>query len=763
MKRLLSLIALFLSPLFIYTAVYAAQPLIPQPAQYTPAEGIFIVPDCWNVKTTLPKKTTEKLLNVLKHNYVITDTKSAARIDLYLKEDKGIASEDYQLEITPSAVTLTAGTEKGFYYGLQSLYQISYLLSNNGNSNRIEIPCATITDSPRFAYRALMLDAARYFIPKEEVLKLVDLASALKFNTLHMHLTDDNGWRMEIKQYPLLTEVGAWRVDRPEVFPGRENARSADEPTPVGGFYTQDDLREIVAYAADRYVNVVPEIEMPAHAAAAIASYPELACPVVDKFVGVFPGIGGEDASIIMCGGNDKVYEFYKNVLDEVMDVFPSEYIHLGGDEADKRVWKECPLCTERIELLGLDGYEGLQGYFMDQINSYVRTKGRKAIGWDEVTYGNPKEDMIIIGWQGSGNVAVKDSKSSGRKFILSPSKILYLLRYQGPQWFEPYTYFGNNTLKDVYEFEPVKDDWTPELKENLLGIQGSIWTEFCNSPEDVEYLLFPRLIAVADAAWRPEGSENWAGFLEALDSYLPELQERGIIHANSMYNIQHAAAPTGEGVTVNLESIRPDVDIIYTVSGNEGNPVTYSGPLSLDSSSSIVAATYKDGKQMGRPLALNVAFNNATGKNVTSANCNNELQGVLTNGVRGSQRISDFEWAGWHNRDAEFVVDLGEIIPFNNCTLGTIGAAQICVAMPENAELYGSVDGQNYEFLSRVTTPEELVFVKLPTLHEIDFGPLDANARYLKVVAKNPGKIPAGEARGGAATWLYFDELTLR
>ena len=735
----------------------AKQPVIPQPAQYEISDGVFNVPKHWNVKSTLDHKTSEKLLKVLKHNFSLENAKSKEVIDLYLKEDKTIAPEDYILKVEPSAVTIEAGTEKGFYYGLQSLYQLCYL---NGDENAI--PCCTITDSPRFAYRSLMLDPVRYFIPKEEVLKLIDLASALKFNNLHLHLTDDNGWRMEIKKYPKLTEVGAWRVDRPEVFPGRENARSADEPTPIGGYYTQDDLKEIVKYAADRYINVVPEIEMPAHAAAAIASYPELACPIVDKFVGVFPGIGGEDASIIMCGGNDKVYDFYCDVLDEVMDVFPSNYIHLGGDEADKSIWKNCPLCNERITVENLDGYEGLQAYFMDRINSYVRSKGRTAMGWDEVTYGDPKEEMVILGWQGDGGVAVRDSKKSGRKFILTPAKLLYLLRYQGPQWFEPYTYFGNNTLQDVYEYEPIKEDWTPELRDNLLGVQGSLWTEFCKNPGDVEYLLFPRLIAVSDLSWRPEGSADWSEFLIALDNYLPELEERGIIHSNSMYNIQHTVKPCGNGVVVDLECIRPDVDIIYTLRGEEKNPKKYTGPISLGNSNSLVAATYKDGKQMGQPLALNMEFNKATGKKVTSSNCNNTLEGVLTNGVRGSQKISDFEWAGWHDRDAEFVVDLGEIQPINNCKLGSLVASQICVALPSSVELYGSEDGESFYPLSTVTTPEEIIYTKLPTNHEIDFGNLDSNARYLKVIAKNPGNIPSGYARGGAKSWLYFDELTV-
>lgn len=732
----------------------AKQTIIPQPAQYALTEGNFEVPQCWLVKSSLERGKSEKLLKILKHDFKLSDSSNENDVNLCLKENKGIKDEAYSIDVTPKRVTIEAGSEKGFHYALQSLYQLSYLSDENG-----KIACCEITDSPRFAYRSLMLDATRYFISKEEVLKIIDLASALKFNNLHMHLSDDNGWRMEIKKYPKLTEVGAWRVDRPEVFPGRMNAVSADEPTPIGGFYTQDDLREIVAYAGERHINVIPEIEMPAHAAAAIASYPELACPVVDKFVGVFPGIGGKDASIIMCGGNEKVYDFYCDVLDEVMDVFPSPYIHLGGDEADKSIWEQCPLCNQKIQQENLKDYEELQAYFMDRINHYVKSKGRTAMGWDEVTYGDPKEEMVILGWQGNGGVAVKDAKKSGRNFIMTPAKTLYLIRYQGPQWFEPYTYFGNNTLSDVYNYEPVETDWTPELKEQLLGVQASLWTEFCNSNEDVEYLVFPRAIALADMAWRPEGSADFEGFVEALDYFILELESRNINYAQSMYNIQHKVEPNGDGVTVSLECERPDLQILFALDDEE-KLLPYSKAITLDKSGKLTASTYREGKPMGKTLELNLDFNKATGGGVTSSNCNNELQRVLTNGLRGSERQSDFEWAGWHNRDAEFVVDLQEVKPINGVKLGTLGFSHTCVAMPENVEIYGSTDGEKYTLLSMVETPQELIFAKEPTIHDIDFGTLDTEARYLKFKAKNPGRIPEGYARNGAVTWLYFDEV---
>lgn len=731
-------------------AAVTPQAVIPQPAEIIITDGSYSIPGKWKVNSSLPVDMTEKLLGELKRGYELTGSGA----NLHLKENKEIGAEGYQLNVDGKGVTISASTEKGFYYGLQTLKQL-------GRENGIEkgsLPYCSITDYPRFEHRALMLDVARYFIPKEEVKKIIDQMSSLKLNRLHMHLTDDNGWRLEIKRYPKLTEVGAWRVDRPEYFPGRKNPTNAEEPTPVGGFYTQEDIKELVKYAADKHIEIIPEIEMPAHAAAAIASYPELACPVVEKFVGVFPGIGGPDASIIMCGGNEQVYDFYKGVIDEVTEIFPSKYIHLGGDEAEKSNWQNCPLCIAKVEEEKLDGFEGLQAYFMDRINNYVREKGKTAMGWDEVTYGNPKEEMVILGWQGDGGVAVRDARKSGRKFIMTPALKLYLIRYQGPQWFEPVTYFGNNTLEDAYSYEAVQPDWTPELKDQLLGIQGSIWTEFCRNNEDVEYLLFPRLIGVADAAWRPEGSGDFAAFAAALDNYLPLLDENGVTYAKSMYNIQHKVIPTGNGLAIEMKAGRPDLEILYTTEAN-GRQKEYSAPIEVTAPTVIRANTYQDGKEKGKELTLDLNFNKATGKNVRG-NSRNGLDGVLTNGLRGTDKHSDFEWAGWFGDDAEFVIDLGETTDVNGVTLGMIANSDFIVAMPSEVELLISDDGENYRTIAKGKTPEEKVYAKQVTRHDLEFGSLKEKGRYLKFKARNPGRIPEGYARAGTPAWLYFDEV---
>lgn len=740
------------------TASAAAQyPVIPAPVEYTSEAGSFKLPA--ELKVSADKAVGKSTLNDIIHYLDLRGlkAKSNKKGDIHFVRNEKIAPEGYSLNITPKGITAEASTDAGFFYAVQTLAQMAETSSDG------TLAACSINDYPRFEHRGLMLDPARWFIPKDEVLKMIDIASAMKINRLHLHLADDNGWRLEIKKYPKLTEVGAWRVDREEYFPGRMNAVEG-EPTPIGGFYTQDDMREIVAYAADRHVTVIPEIDVPAHSAAAIASYPELACPITNKFVGVFPGIGGPDASIILCAGNEDVYKFYQDVIDEMVEIFPGEYFHLGGDEAEKSHWEKCPKCNQKMKDEGIADYEALQGYFMDRLSKYVKTKGRTPICWDEVTLGSPKEDMVIMGWNGFGQAAVNYSKATGSRFILTPAKVLYLLRYQGPQWFEPFTYFGNSTLKDVYSFEPVRKDWTPELKEKLMGIQGSLWAEFINSSDDLEYLLFPRLLALADNAWRPEGAQNWAAFLPALDAYLPVLDKKNIGYARSMYNLDHKVVPAADGtVDVTISCIRPDVEIRYS----ETDPSltgykVYNAPLKADSGRKIYAAAFKNGKQEGKTLQLDLNFSGATGAQVKSPTCNNEIAYVLTNGVRGTEKHTDFEWAGWHNRDAEFVIDLGTVKPVNNVTVGTIANTHICAVAPRRINVYASQDGNEYTLINSVELPDEIVFHKGANIHDVKMNDLGAEARYLKVVAESPGVIPDGFARATAPTWIYLDEVII-
>ena len=684
--------------------------------------------------------------------------------DVCLVTDATLKSEAYKLEITIKKITIRASDLQGFYYALQSIRQLlpSAIESEQVTENvDWTVPALTITDQPRFGYRGLLVDVARFFSPKENLLRIIDCMAMLKLNKLHLHLVDDNGWRIEIKKYPSLTEIGSCRVDRPgKTFPERRNPRQG-EPTVEKGFYTQDEIREIVRYAQERHIEVIPEIEMPAHSNAALAAYPLLSCPVVDKFIGVLPGLGGNHADVIFCAGNDSVFTFLQDILDEVLELFPSKYIHLGGDEARKTHWEECPLCQARMKAEKLENTEELQGYFMARVARYVQNKGREVIGWDELTNARIPEGSIILGWQGYGQAALKAAEL-GHRFIMTPARILYLIRYQGPQWFEPITYFGNNTLKDVYDYEPVQKDWTPQAASLLMGVQACMWTEFCNSPADVDYLLFPRLSALAEVAWTKPARKNWASYLKAMDHFNEHLAAKGIVYARSMYNIQQTVTPKEGRLQVELDCIRPDAQVRYTMDGSvpTAQSPLYTKPLMLTEAKTIKAATFAGNEQLGQMLELPVIWNKATAKPVKSAGTGDLY--MLTNGIRGSQKYTDLEWCSWMKSDTvTFTLDLKKPELVNKLTLGSITNYGMAVHKPAEIEVWISGDDKEYRKVGECSYTKNEIFREGVFREDIPFE-IGTEARYVRVVARGAGDCPFTHVRPGQEARIYFDEIII-
>lgn len=684
--------------------------------------------------------------------------------DVCLVTDATLKSEAYKLEITIKKITIRASDLQGFYYALQSIRQLlpSAIESEQVTENvDWTVPALTITDQPRFGYRGLLVDVARFFSPKENLLRIIDCMAMLKLNKLHLHLVDDNGWRIEIKKYPLLTEIGSCRVDRPgKTFPERRNPRQG-EPTVEKGFYTQNEIREIVRYAQERHIEVIPEIEMPAHSNAALAAYPLLSCPVVDKFIGVLPGLGGNHADVIFCAGNDSVFTFLQDILDEVLELFPSKYIHLGGDEARKTHWEECPLCQTRMKAESLENTEELQGYFMARVARYVQNKGREVIGWDELTNARIPEGSIILGWQGYGQAALKAAEL-GHRFIMTPARILYFIRYQGPQWFEPITYFGNNTLKDVYDYEPVQKDWTPQAASLLMGVQACMWTEFCNSPADVDYLLFPRLSALAEVAWTKPARKNWASYLKAMDHFNEHLAAKGIVYARSMYNIQQTVTPKEGRLQVELDCIRPDVQVRYTMDGSvpTAQSPLYTKPLMLTEAKTIKAATFAGNEQLGQMLELPVIWNKATAKPVKSAGTGDLY--MLTNGIRGSQKYTDLEWCSWMKSDTvTFTLDLKKPELVNKLTLGSITNYGMAVHKPAEIEVWISGDDKEYRKVGECSYTKNEIFREGVFREDIPFE-IGTEARYVRVVAHGAGDCPFTHVRPGQEARIYFDEIII-
>lgn len=766
-------------------------PLVPRPAQIVPGSGNYLFSD--ETEFVVENGEQAKVAN----GFIALFTRAAGftpklnvgateKGDIRFLTDASLKSEAYSLEVSPEEILIKASDTKGFFYALQTIRQLlpssiekegssnenGSSSSINGSSSSISesssnivewsIPAVSIQDEPRFEYRALLLDASRFFIPKENVLRIIDCMGMLKINTLHFHLSDDNGWRIEIKKYPRLTEVGAWRVDRADIpFPARRNPKPG-EPTPVGGFYTQDEIKEIVAYAAERQIEVVPEIDMPAHSNAALTAYPELACPVVKEYIGVLPGLGGQNSEIIYCAGNDSVFSFLQNIMDEVLALFPSRYIHIGGDEAQKTNWKKCPLCQSRMKAEKLADEEDLQGYFMSRISDYVRSKGREVIGWDELTNSSfLPEGSIILGWQGYGTAALKAAEK-GHRFIMTPARIMYLIRYQGPQWFEPVTYFGNNTLKDVYDYEPIQKDWKPEYASLLMGVQACMWTEFCGKPDDVDYLLFPRLAALAEVAWTQPERKDWTSFLKALDGYNEHLAAKGIVYARSMYNIQHQVTPQDGVLKVELDCIRPDVEIRYATDGSEPTLTSslYGSPLTVTEPLTIKCATFANGKQMGETLVLPIAWNKATGKPIIGSN---PKESLLTNGLRGSLKYTDFEWCCWDKSDRiSFTIDLQKKEELNSLTIGCITNYGMAVHKPQSISVAVSDDNKNFREVAKLCfTPKE-IFREGTFTEDFTVDMKGTAARYVRITAEGEGACPADHVRPGQEARVYFDEVII-
>jgi hexosaminidase len=501
--------------------------------------------------------------------------------------------EGYRLVVTARGATLSAASPAGLINGLQTVRQLlppevergvralSPWGKGAGTASaslvpaRWVIPAVEIEDAPRFRYRGILLDVGRYFYPPEFLAKLVDLLALYKFNTLQLHLTDDQGWRLEIKKYPRLTEVGAWRK---ETMVGQNFEPYIGDGKPHGGFYTQEQMRDLVTYAAARNVTIVPEIEMPGHSGAALAAYPELSCTGGPFEVSTKWGIH-ED---VFCP-SERTFAFLEDVLTEVMQLFPSEYIHIGGDEVPKTRWQGSPVAQEVIRREGLAKEEELQSYFIRRIERFLRGHGRKLIGWDEILEGGLAPEATVMSWRGTeGGI---EAARQRHDVIMTPGSHAYLDHYQGDPATEPLAIGGFLPLDSVYAFEPVPAELTPEEANHVLGAQGNLWTEYIATPAHAEYMLFPRMLALAEVVWSPQEARNWDGFVARLPAHFARLDTLG-----TGYRVPEPVGPWGERrvledrFRVTIESPMPGGIVRYTTDGSEPTATSpqYTHPLDV-------------------------------------------------------------------------------------------------------------------------------------------------------------------------------------
>ena len=690
--------------------------------------------------------------------------KNGKKGDVHIKKDDALAEEGYVLEVKSDKITIRAAGVKGAFYALQTLRQLlpTAIEGDNHQAGMVwKVPEVVITDEPRFGYRGLMVDVARYFIPKDHLLQIIDNMGMMKLNKLHLHLTDNNGWRLEIKHYPLLTEIGAKNVKRDGLaFPERKNARQG-EPLISGGFYTQEDIKEIVDYAANRQIEVIPEIGMPGHCNAALSAYPLLACPVIDKYIGAVPGLGGDHTSFVFCAGNEDVFTFLQTIIDEVVELFPSKYIHLGGDAIRGTHWETCPLCKERMGAEGLNSEKDLLGYFMRRIDSYVRSKGRKVMGWEEMMDANLSRGAVVLDWHGFGHGAVKAGEQ-GHHFIMSPTGTMYLNAYQGPQWQESVLSFGgNNTLKNIYQYEPIERYWTMSMRSNLLGAQAALWTEFCEKKEDVDYLLYPRLGAVSESLWSFPIAKRWERFLETLDEYIERWEVKDIQPSMSMFNVQHEVTPNFGELKVTLSCMRPDVEIRYTTDGSEPHEYSmlYRRPWVVKDSQTVKCATFKDGKKMGETLVLPIQKSSMTGKSLLRSS---QTERCLLNGVRGSLKNTDGEWASWSKNDSiSLTFDVGARKRLSYVSLGCLNDYGLAIHKPEKVEVWLSDNDVHYWKVAEKVFKLNEVFSEGRFTEDLQLQ-FEGAARYVRIKLKGAGKCPKLHVRPGMEAQVYLDEVSI-
>jgi len=615
------------------TAARPALSLIPEPQSVAPAPGHFVVTDGTPLVCASGAEdcawVADYLAGLVKHSrgLQLAPRSSAAPHSITLRLDaKGLKPEAYRLDVTGDGIAITASSRAGLLYGSVTLWQL--LTQGEGPASKIDVPGLHIADAPRFAMRGLMLDSARHFQSAAFIRNFIDAMALHKLNVLQWHLTDDQGWRLEIRKYPKLTSVGAWRVP-----PGAAAAADIDagtgKPRLYGGFYSQAQVRDIVAYARDRNITIIPEIEMPGHATAAIAAYPQYgstsdAPSQPGTGWGVLPYLYNVD---------DSTFGFLEDVLTEVMDLFPSAYIHVGGDEAIKDQWKASAKIQARMHALGVADEDALQGYFTARIGKFLAAHGRHLIGWDEILQGGVPPDATITSWHGvAGGIA---AAKMGHDAVLSPQPTLYFDNRQAEGAGEPPGRGLVVPLKDVYAFDPAPASLTPQEQAHIIGIQANLWTEYVEDEETADYAFFPRAAALAEVAWSPAATHDWGNFLTRMPAQLVRYRELGLPHAESAFTAQVMARPGLPGhASVTLANQAAFGEIRYTLDGTAPSAASplYKMPLGLALPAHVVAAPFFE----GRPITI------PTDKDITTASLLRRDSHELKQCSNGAMSIRD-------------------------------------------------------------------------------------------------------------------------
>lgn len=630
MRKVFSLFFLVAFTLCTYAqdAVKVEQLLIPAPVSITQGDGYYkLTPETkiWvdgnkdaervaNFFADKVRKTSGLPLevSVKKSRMPIQNN-----IEFAITYDASLGDEGYKLEVNPNKILVSANKPAGLFYGMQSLYQLlpkeveGKTVAKNVNW---QVPACSVKDVPRFGWRGLMLDVSRHFFTKQEVKDFIDEMVKYKYNIFHWHLTDDEGWRVEIKSLPKLTEIGAWRAPRSGYF-GDNTPTTKDEPKTYGGFYTQDDIREIVKYAQDRFVNIVPEIDVPGHSMAAIASYPELSCTptgpdysprvgqqIIDWSRGLPPYALVDNT---LCPANEKVYEFLDKVFTEIAQLFPFQYIHIGGDECSKNFWEQSAAVKDLMKKEKLKNMEEVQSYFVKRVGKIIESKGKKFIGWNEILEGGLAPGAAVMSWQGmKGGI---EAAKMNHEVVMSPTDFVYIDYMQGDPVIESRVY-ATLRLKKAYEFEPLPDGIDPKF---ILGGQANLWTEQIYNYRYRQYMTWPRALAVAEAVWSPKNKRNWSDFSARVEKQLPRFDKAEVKYAPSMFETIFDISKTKDGkIQIALSTEAEGLDIYYSFDNSfpDNFYPKYKEPLTIPTDAvQLKVVSYRGDKQMGRFLTISV------------------------------------------------------------------------------------------------------------------------------------------------------------
>ena len=652
-----------------------------------------------------------------------------------------LSREGYTLFIDQLSVKLSSSSPEGIFRGFQTLRQLlpAEIESADGlPTNPVFLPAMEIIDQPRFGWRGMLLDCGRHFMSVDFVKRYIDLLAYHKMNVLHWHLTEDQGWRIEIKKYPRLTEVGAWRT--------------YEDGTRYGGFYTQDQIREIVEYARKRYITIIPEIEMPGHSVAALAAYPEYSCTGGPFKVETAWGVHKD----VYCAGKEETFEFLEDVLDEVMDLFPGQYIHIGGDECPKDRWKECPDCQARIKSEGLRDEHELQSWFITRMEKYLNDHGRQIIGWDEILEGGLAPGATVQSWRGM-NGAIEAAKS-GHDAIVSPTSHAY---FDYP--------LESTDLEKVYSFDPIPEELSENEAKHILGGECNMWTE--RAPQElVDSKVFPRILAMSEVLWSYPPVRDYEAFRAKVQNHYPRLDYMGVTYGpeSKPVTIEVEAEESGK-YSVTMKPGESGLEIYYSLDGSavDQQASLFKSAFEIDSSAIITAQAFKNDKTYGKPEILTIVTHLGIGKKVDYINKFNRHypgggESALVDGFKGHQeKHNDGHWQAWAVDDMDVIIDLGEEKTIENISLDFMSKVSSWIHLPRSVSWYISDDGKKFAKIGEEkyqgTRPTDEIFIHTFSLKT------ETSGRYLKVVAESVKVNPPGYSAAGEDAWIFCDEIIIK